>query len=202
MSAVQGPPGMSLSLTGFPEHFLTAGTTMFRAHSATRSAWWFDNGTGGRFNLLGDRGTCCTATSLDTAVREKVREHVSSDGFVDPVTASEFVVSLVTAPIPYRCAAVNDTDAAKYGLVRELVTMQGYAVPQAWAEFFDTDFDGIFYESAYTTGGPSAYALFGDAGAPSAPGFTEATHMSGADACTALGWTVGAPAESGLDILS
>ena len=202
MSAVQHPPGALTSLAGFPEHVLPADTTMYRAHSASRSAWWFDNGPGGRFNLHGARGTCCTATSLDTAVREKVRDYVSQTGFVDPDFASEFTVSLVTAPLPYRCAAVNHTDAAKYAIVRELVTMHDYSIPQAWAARFDEDFDGILYESAYTTGGPSAYALFGDAGAPTVAGYTEATHMSGADACTAVGWTVGVPAESGLDVLT
>lgn len=198
MSAVQGPPPVPAALSDFPEATVPAGQIMFRAHNAAKGGCWFDNGSAGRFNLHGARGTWCTATSIDTAVRERVREHISQTGVVDPVFASEFVVSRVTAPLPYRCAAVSDAAAARYGVVRELVTMHDYTLPQAWAGAFDAaGFEGVFYGSAFTTGPASAYALFGDAGAPeAAAGFTEEVHMSGAEACTQLGWKVGPPPSS------
>ncbi len=204
MSAVQGPPPSPSALRTFPTEALPAGHAMLRAHAVNRSAWWFDHGPGGRFNLRGNRGTCCAATSLATAVRERVRENVSQTRVVDLAFANEFIVSTIAAPIPYQCAAVSHEDAADFGVVRELVTMHDYAVPQAWAEAFDgAGFDGVHYGSAYTTGVPSAVALFGPAGAPDARASFAATPlMGGAEACTSIGWTVGTPPSSGLTIIS
>jgi len=204
MTAVQGPPSPTTDLAPFPVEGVHAGQVMFRAHSAARGAWWFDNGPAGRFNLSGDRGTCCTASDIKTATRERVREHVTQLKVVDSVFADEFVVSRVTTPLSYVCAAVSHEDAADFGVVRELTTMDDYTVPQGWASAFDgADFDGVFYGSAFTTGDPSAYALFGDAGAPAASaGFTEAHDTDGADACRALGWTVGPPPTSSLTIIT
>ncbi|MGW9159284.1 RES family NAD+ phosphorylase [Microbacterium sp. NPDC055665] len=203
MSAVQGPAPASAELRTFPVVTLSAGQAMFRAHHASRDAWWFDNGPGGRFNLRDDRGTCCTATSLATAVRERVRENVTRDKVVDTVFADEFVVSTVVAPVPFECAAVSHDDAANHGVVRELVSMHDYAVPQGWAAALDgAGFDGVFYGSAYTTGDPSAYALFGPAGAPASDaGYIETRFMSGAAACRALGWTVSTPHSSGMTVI-
>lgn len=203
MSAVQRPPAPRVDLTSFPDTTVTAEQEMYRAHASARSAWWFDNGAAGRFNLRGPRGSCCTATTVDTAVRERVREHVSQTGMVDPEFASEFVVSKVSAPLPHRCAAVSHTDAARHDIVRELVTMHDYTVPQAWAAAFDeSGFDGVFYASAFTTGGASAYALFGDAGAPGPlAGYVETVHLSGAEACEQLGWIVGLPSSRGMTVI-
>jgi hypothetical protein len=142
---------------------------------------------------------------VDTAVRERVRDEVFSTGVVSRAFAESFVVSTVSAPLPLRCAAVSSTPAARYLVVREMVTMSDYSVPQAWAETFDdAGFDGIFYGSAYTTGDASAYALFGDAGAPPASaGFTEAIHLTGLDACITAGMRVeGPPPARALRIIS
>ncbi|WP_336645481.1 RES family NAD+ phosphorylase [Microbacterium sp. USHLN186] len=203
MSAVQHPPAPHLDLSQFPDSTVRAGQEVYRAHGSTRSAWWFDNGTAGRFNLRGHRGSCCTATTVDTAVRERVREHVSQTGMVDPVFASEFVVSRASAPLPHRCAAVSHTEAARHDIVRELVTMHDYTVPQAWAAAFDeSGFDGVFYASAFTTGEASAYALFGDAGAPDAEaGYAETMHLSGTEACEQLGWIVALPSSRGMIVI-
>lgn len=192
MTASQAAPAAGAVLSAFPEATVPADAPMYRSHAATRGAWYYDNGAEGRFNLHGDRGTCCTASSVDTAVREKVRGRVSRTGVISRDLADSFVVSIVSAPTEHRCAAVNHVDAAKHGIVRELTTMADYTVPQAWAKAFeDAGFDGVFYGSAYTTGDPAAYALFGDAGVPDpSAGHTATHHMSGEEACKALGWTV------------
>lgn len=202
MSATQAPPRAGADLTGFPRRTVSAGARMYRAHSAGHSAWWFDNSAQGRFNLHGDRGTCCAASRLDTAVREKVRSHVSYTGLVSAVLARSFVVSTLTLPAGFACAAVSHADAVKHHVVRELVTMHDYTVPQAWAAAFDdAGFAGIFYASAFTTGAPSAYALFGAAGAPATAGFTAALAVDGAAACAALGWTVQEPSGRGIPLI-
>lgn len=203
MSAVQESPQAEQTLAEFPEAALKPRQTMYRAHRADRGAWWFDNGPDGRFNLRGDRGTCCTAVTVDTAVRERVRGHVSRDGVVSPALADSFIVSSLTSPLPYRCAAVSHPDAARFGIVRELVTVHEYGVPQEWASLFDeTGYDGIFYATAYTTGGASAYALFGKAGAPEPAGGYHATRvMNGEDACRAVGWRVPEQTSRGMEII-
>lgn len=190
-TASQKLPDPGRDYSDFPDRTAAAGATMYRAHSFDKSAWWFDNGDGGRFNLHGDRGTCCTAATVDTAVREKVRDAASESMVVDAAYADSFVVSAVTAPLPYRLAAVSSTPAARHGVVRALVTMEDYTVPQAWAEAFDrSGFDGVFYGSAYTTGPASAYALFGRSGAPESAGYTASVRLRGREACREVGFTV------------
>ncbi len=194
MSATQGFPHPTKDYSDFPEKIVAAGEGMYRAHGH-KGAWWFDNGSHGRFNLHGSRGTCCTATTVDTAVRERVRDELMNDGMVSAATAASFVVSIVTAPIEYRCAAVSSTPAATFGVIRELTTMHDYAIPQAFASTFDASrFGGVFYASAYTSGDASAYALFGEHGAPADPGYAETRHMTGEEACAAVGVAVRAPA--------
>lgn len=204
MTAAQSAPPAGADLSAFPEATLAAGVPMYRSHGTAHGAWYYDNGASGRFNLHGARGTCCTALSVDTAVREKVRGRVSRKGVVSRAVADSFVVSIVSAPTEHRCATVNDVDAAKHGIVRELTTMSDYSIPQAWAQAFeDAGFDGVLYGSAFTTGGPDAYALFGDAGEPSAhAGYTATRHLSGEDACRALGWTVAnTPVTGGMAVI-
>lgn len=176
-----------------PRHTVTAETQMYRAHNTARDAWWFDSSRNGRFNLPAPAGTCYTATKVETAVREKVRDAVSESNVISRVLADSFRVSTMAAPIDYKCAAVSADRAVRFGIVRELVTMEDYTIPQEWAETIRTNsFEGIYYASAYTTGGPTALALFGTAGAPG-PRFTETHHLSGADACEASGMIVAGP---------
>lgn len=204
MTAKQAAPAAGAVRSAFPVATVPAATPMYRSHGAGRGAWYYDNGMEGRFNLHGARGTCCTASSVDTAVREKVRGRVSRTGVVSRDLADSFVVSIVSAPTEHRCAAVNHVDAAKHGIVRELTTMPDYSVPQAWAQAFeDAGFDGVFYGSAFTTGDPAAYALFGDAGAPDpSAGHTAVHHMSGDQACKDLGWTVAnTPVTAGMTVI-
>lgn len=204
MTASQSAPPAGVDLSAFPEATAAAGAPMFRSHGVTRGAWYYDNSVEGRFNLHGSRGTCYAGTSVDTAVREKVRGRVSRKGVVSRALADSFVVSVVSVSVEHRCAAVNHVDAAKHGIVRELTTMADYAIPQAWAQAFeDAGFDGVLYGSAFTTGAPDAYALFGDAGVPGGgAGHSSSPPMSGEDACRALGWTVAnTPVYRGMDVI-
>lgn len=197
MTAVQGAPAPAVLYGSFPEKTVPGGVEMFRAHSTKRDAWWFDDGPLGRFTLARPRGTCCTASRVETAVREKVRDEVSTLGYVSRAFAESFQVSAVSAPRAYRCAAVSSSRAERFSVVRALVTTDDYVLTQSWAAVFaSTGFEGISYGSAYTTGRPSAFALFGDAGA-AGPGFTARRHLSGVDACTAAGMTVVGPPRLG-----
>lgn len=204
MTASQSAPPAEADLSPFPEMYLTPETPMYRSHGAAHGAWYFDSGAEGRFNLHGARGTCYAATSVDTAVREKVRGRVSQAGVVSRSLADSLVVSVVGVLTPHRCAAVNDVDAAKHGIVRELTTMASYSIPQAWAQAFeDAGYDGVAYGSAFTTGSADAYALFGEAGAPvPVAGYTATRHLSGEDACRLLGWTVlNTPVTGGMTVI-
>ena len=166
---------------------------MYRAHHVERKAWWYDNGRLGRFNLSGSLGTCYTATDVETAVREKVRDEVIASGVVSRAFADTFRVSAVTAPLQHKCASVSSKRAARYNVVRALVTMDDYAIPQLWAaQLNDASFEGVYYGSAYTTGAPSAFALFGSAGGRDSS-FTAVPHLEGPAACEAAGMTVVGP---------
>lgn len=198
MTAKQGPPSPAEDYTPFPSHTIAAREVMWRAHSVTRDAWYFDSSDYGRFNLHGERGTCYTATDVETAVGEKLRDELVAVRVVSRALAGSFQVSELTAPDPYHCAYVNSSRATLHGIVRELVTMEDYAVPQAWAQAFaDAGFDGVFYGSAYTTGDASAYGLFGPAGAPDpAAGYEAKLHLTGPEACQAVGIRVEDPPSS------
>jgi hypothetical protein len=202
VTAVQGPPDQTRDYRAFPIRQLLATSKIFRAHAPNRSAWWFDNGVHGRFNLHGERGTCYTATKVRTAVREKLRDQISASRVISRKLADSFIVSVVTTSSDYRCAAVSSGRAVDYGIVRELVTRADYDIPQQWAQAFDANgFDGIFYASAYTTGTASAIAIFGGAG--NAPdGYAERHHLGGAEACQVAGITVvGPPSMDALTII-
>lgn len=193
MTAVQSSPDSNANYRAFPKKTIRANTGMYRAHSIGRSPWWFSSERTGRFNLSAPRGTCYAASRVDTAVREKVRDEISSTGVVSRAFAEGFVVSAITAPADCKLAAVSSAGAARFDVRRALVTMDNYDIPQEWAEVFaDAGFHGIYYGSAYTTGAASAVALFGAAGDPG-PQLTSTVHMTGPDACADAGMTVEAP---------
>ena len=168
---------------------------MYRAHSTANSAWYFASTPFGRFNLSSPRGTCYSATDVESAVREKLRDEIMGARVVTRTQAEGFQVSTITASHPYRCAAVSTRDAVRHGIVRELCTMEDYGIPQQWAEALAAaGFDGIFYGSAYTTGDATAYALFGPEGAPEpAAGYDATLYLTGPEACAAIGIRVEDP---------
>ncbi|KQR53666.1 hypothetical protein ASF88_02050 [Leifsonia sp. Leaf336] len=202
MTAAQGPPDPTRDFRAFPVRQLHATSKVFRAHAPHRSAWWFDSSVHGRFNLHGARGTCYAATRVRTAVREKLRDQISASRVISRKLADSFIVSVITTPSDFRCAAVSSARAVEHGIVRELVTTADYDIPQQWAQAFDTNgFDGVFYGSAYTTGPATAIAIFGGAGG--APvGYAERQHMTGAEACQVSGIAVvGPPTMDALTII-
>lgn len=193
MTAVQELPDSTRDYRRFPRKRIPAGFELFRAHSPRRGAWWFDDSPHGRFNLRDGRGTCYVATRVETAVRERVRDAVSSTNVVSPKLAQSFTVSVVNVPDELTSAAVSASRAVVYGVVRALVTMADYSIPQKWARTLRSNgFGGIYYGSAYTTGGPSALALFGDRGAPGGR-FATRSYATGAEGCQAAGMTVIGP---------
>ncbi|WP_396822403.1 RES family NAD+ phosphorylase [Mycetocola sp. BIGb0189] len=176
---------------------------MYRAHAVTRSAWWFDSGPHGRFNLQPPRGTCYVATRIETAVRERVRGEIHRSGFVSSEFARSFRISALTAPTRYSCASVSSSRAARYRLVRELVTLANYDLPREWARSFaDAGFTGVFYGSAFTTGSPTALGLFGSAGGRASEEFTEQHCLSGTQAGALSGLSVApVPASARLKLI-
>ncbi|MDR0946063.1 MAG: RES family NAD+ phosphorylase [Bifidobacteriaceae bacterium] len=186
----QTPPPTGLNLVGFPSAELVTGTSLWRAHRVTRSEWWFASAPG-RFDLPEPRGTWYAADDTATAVREHLRATLIATGAVTARLAQSFHLTKVRLKQRIKCAAVSDNNAAAWGITRELVTMTDYQVTHEWAKAFaQAGFDGIRYGSRFTTGEPTAWALFGDAGAPQTPPGQMNAHMTGLGACEDAGLRV------------
>jgi hypothetical protein len=186
----QRMPEPGLDLTGFPTDDVSAGTA-FRAHSVGLGPWYFASSGDGRFDLEPPRGTCYAADSVRTAVRERLGDTVVGRPFVAASVADAMQVSVIGLP-PGRYADTSGEGGEDFGVTSELPVMVDYAVTHAWAETFaDHLFDGIHYESRYTTGpGPRSWALFGSSGAdPTRPVFEDRV-LDGRAACAEAGLTV------------
>lgn len=170
VTAQQPPPA---DLTGFPARRLASGATVFRAHLARRSPWWFSSG-GGRFDLPAPRGTCYLASSALVAVRERLGPVLAARAVVPAGALDGVVVSrLATARVrdagderaSLRLANVRVAGAADFGVTRELESMTPYDVPVRWAVGFDAaGFDGVWYGPRFSPGAAGAIAVFGAAG--------------------------------------
>lgn len=162
-------PG-SRTLTGFPGWRLTGRVQVKRGHRATNGPWWFSSSGGGRFDLQAPRGTCYVAFDERTAIRETVGEALASLGVIAHAFAAERALSTLRVPGTHELADTCAEPAADFGVTRELCTMTPYDVPQAWAAAFDAEFDGIRYQTRFTTGPTAnAVAVFGPAGGASWP---------------------------------
>lgn len=158
-----GPP--SRSLEGFPASELTPARSLHRGHRTANGPWWFSSSGGGRFDLTPPRGTCYLAYDQLTAIRETVGAPLAATGVISAEFAAARQLSALTVPHDHHLADTSSEKAASYGLTRELVAMTPYAVPQEWASTFDATFDGLQYQTRFTTGPtPNAVALFSDAG--------------------------------------
>lgn len=158
-----GPP--SRPLDGFPACELTAAQSLHRGHSIGNGPWWFASSGGGRFDLTPPRGTCYLGYDELTAIRETVGAPLAATGVISAAFASKRQLSVLAVPHDHHLADTSSEDAANYGMTRELVSMTPYAVPHEWASTFDATFDGIQYQTRFTTGpNPNAVALFADAG--------------------------------------
>ena len=154
-------------LTGFPRWSLTPTRTLYRAHRRDLSPWWFSSDLSGRFDLIAPEGTCYLASTQATAARERWGERLVRAGRVSAADADATIVSRLTVPASVALADTCARRAALLGVTREIGTLTPYAVPQAWAAAFTgAGFDGVRYESRFTTGARDrAYAIFGPAGA-------------------------------------
>lgn len=193
--AKQPAPDPGTDYRTFPDVTTSREELRYRAHNVRHGAWYFDDSRYGRFNLSSPQGTCYAAGSLDTAVREKLRDAILSTNVVSRTLADSFRVAELRILGPLRMAGVSEAGAAAFHVVRELCTMEGYAIPQKWAKAFsDVGFKGIAYGSSYTSGPADAWALFGTAGPddvrPSSP------FLDGVDACRRIGLAVEDPPHS------
>jgi hypothetical protein len=156
------PPG---DLTGFP-----ASRSPARLHRVCRSVngtWWFSSDGSGRFDLEAPEGTCYFATDLYAAIREASRL-----GPVTPQWMADREARVVAASDPKpRLAATTRSEAGRFGVTAELVTLIPYDLPRRWAAAFrDHRFDGIRHQLRHDSRArPSGVSLFGPSGAGSAP---------------------------------
>jgi RES domain len=160
----QGPPAAPLQ--GFPTRVVEEGSTLSRAHLATRGPWWFGHDGTGRFDLPAPRGTCYLATHALIALRERIGPVLGAAPAVPETLVADVVVSALPVPRRWSVADLQVPAAGSYGVTRELETMVPYAVPQAWAQALDSaGHDGVAYGPRFTPGDGSAVAVFDEAGA-------------------------------------
>lgn len=178
--AVKVPP-VNLNLNGFPTES-SGDRVYYRAHKATRGAWYFGNAMTSRFDIENPDGTLYLGDDIETAIRESFGEVLVDAIDISHAMANTIGVSSVRLPRQYECAAVAHKSAARFGLTREINTTIDYDVTQAWARRFHAEgLQGIHYESRYTTAeGASSWALFGPSGVD--PTFVTLVTLAGHDA--------------------
>ncbi|RDI18033.1 RES domain-containing protein [Rhodococcus sp. AG1013] len=160
-----GPPG-ARSLDGFPGWSLTTRRRLLRGHRTANGAWWFASSGRGRFDLDDPHGTCYVAFDERTAIRETAGEVLASLGVITDEFATERSLSELRIPTRRQLADTCAETAADFGVTRELCTVTPYDVPRQWATTLAAQFDGVRYQSRFTTGSSAnAAALFGPAGA-------------------------------------
>ncbi|WP_433604234.1 RES family NAD+ phosphorylase [Prescottella agglutinans] len=185
-------PG-SRPLDGFPGWPLTTRRRLLRGHKTANGPWWFASSGGGRFDLDAPRGTCYVAFDERTAIRETVGEVLASAGVITSEFAAERSLSTLRVPARRRLADTCAEAAADFGLTRELATLTPYVLPRRWAAALADLFDGLRYQTRFTTGaGANAAALFGPAGARDDWAVDDAPEPFGV-AARRCGFTVGAP---------
>lgn len=164
----QKPPPATLD--GFPVRDLGVDVDLFRCHRASRGPWWFSGLGHGRFDLVPPRGTCYLGLDEVAAVREAVGPELVEFGCITADFASARRVSRVRVPKPRRLADLTASEAADFGVTRELCSMTPYDVPQRWATALAAHAGGIRYEPRFSTAPDAvAVALFGEMGDPGWP---------------------------------
>ncbi|QTJ67226.1 hypothetical protein HYG77_17645 [Rhodococcus sp. ZPP] len=90
---------------------------------------------------------------------------MASLGVIAHDFAAERVLSTLRIPGAHDLADTCAGTAAAFVLTRELCSMTPYDIARAWAAAFDVEFDGIRYQTRFTTGpSANAAAVFGPAG--------------------------------------
>ncbi|WP_235681081.1 RES family NAD+ phosphorylase [Tomitella gaofuii] len=190
--AIESPRGRNLA--GFPCARINTDVTVWRGHNRHRGPWWFSS-AGGRFDLPAPHGTCYLAYDEQTAVRETIGDKLAAHQVITAEFAAGRVVSALRLPHPFSTADTCHTDAAGYGLTRELCTITPYDIPRKWAAAFrEAGYGGIQYQTRFTTGaGPNAAATFGTAGEanwgadPAPASFSRAARRAGIAVATVPG---------------
>ncbi|MDQ6752792.1 MAG: RES family NAD+ phosphorylase [Actinomycetota bacterium] len=159
-----GAPGADL--TQFPRWTLTPDAPIYRAVTADRAPWWFGSDGTQRFDLAPPRGTCYVAMDIETAIREKGRRSVLSKNVLDPAFLASFEVYELRLPARVSLADTSSAEAVRFGINREISTIEQYRLTCQWAEAFDmAGFDGIRYASRFTSSAAgNAVAVFGQQG--------------------------------------
>lgn len=177
----QVPPAPGLDLRDFP--WVPAPTEkIYRAHDSNWGVGWFAHAGNGRFDLTTPLGTMYFGDTLRTAVRESLGNRAYNKTISHEAALHVRVVT-TRMPSTGRFALVSDERAEDFGIIRELVTMPEYEVPQQWAAAFRVaGFAGIRYQSRFTAGQTvNAWALFGEAGETNI--VNELAVTKGLDAC-------------------
>lgn len=158
--ALTDPPD---DLTGFPATPLT-GRPWHRAHTVGRNPWWFNHDGQGRFDLRPPRGTCYLASSIESAVRERLGPTLARANVISADEADRMHVSRLRTQ--GTAADTTVQQATRFGVTRELGTITPYRLPQRWAEALrDTGYDALVYWPRFSPGATHhALAAFGDAG--------------------------------------
>jgi hypothetical protein len=184
-SALGKPPA---DLSTFPRSRVLRRDLLYRAHSVSKSPWWFSSDLSGRFDLLLPNGTCYLATDVLSALRERFGHDLVRQGVVTFKAAAGTLVSTLQVPSTRYLAKTCSPDAANFGMTREIGTCPSYKLPQAWAQAFFNGgkHSGIRYQSRFSTGAASnAVALFDVAGQQGWP--ADPHPLQGVQACTAGG---------------
>lgn len=187
--ALGDPP---TQLADFPRWRLRKRQTMWRAHTAARSPWWFGSDNTGRFNLSTPHGTCYLATDITTALRERFGPALVAQGLISATAAAETLVSHLNPPKERQLADTTHAQAVRFGLTRELFTIaaDGYELTRRWAAALHAaGAAGIRYQSRFTsTARANAFALFDTAGQHD--WLNDPAPIPGTQACAAADLTV------------
>lgn len=162
-AAIQEP---SVPLTGFPAIEVEDTLPMYRSTSTTNGPWFFNSSKTQRFDLAAPRGTCYLGTSIEVAVRERIRGTLLNTHIIPPAMVAAMNVYEVRIPATITAADTLSEQAVNFGANRELPTVRPYGVPCAWAEALAAEaFGGLVYASSFTSAAQwNALALFGDDG--------------------------------------
>ncbi|MGK2879382.1 MAG: RES family NAD+ phosphorylase [Mycobacterium sp.] len=177
-------------LSDFPRWRLRPSYSLRRAHRHGVSPWWFSTDLSGRFDLVRPHGTCYLAVDPDTALRERFGHELVEQGVITFEAASTTQVSALHVPTGRWPANTCHSDAAQFGMTREVGTCPDYGVPQAWSAAFHRDgYGGVRYQTRFTTGSrPNAVALFDIAGERDWD--RDPAPVDGIEACTEAGLRV------------
>lgn len=186
--ALRPPDETGLDFARFPRKTLRAGSMWFRQHrersTPDRGAWYFASYAvasegGGRFDLPFPDGTCYLASTELGAINELIGPECADRGWVDSPLMEGRVLSRLRLPEAVKAADTTSPRATQYRVTNELPTTEHYDLTQAWAATLHrSGFGGVYSMLRFTPGRTRGLALFGEAGAPTAPPPGDATPTS------------------------